>query len=70
MGKHTNIGDLLHEYDRTQSEFATLVGSRSHASEYLSGKRSVPLSVRIMLHKQWNFNASKLLDLERRCTDA
>ena len=51
----------------TQSDLATLIGSRSRASEILSRKRSLTLEMVRKLHHEWGIPAESLLrayDLE------
>jgi HTH-type transcriptional regulator/antitoxin HigA len=51
----------------TQSDLATLIGSRSRASEILSRKRSLTLDMVRKLHGEWGIPAESLLrtyDLE------
>ncbi len=45
----------------TQSDLASLLGSRSRASEVLSGRRGLTPSMMAKLHRQWGVPAESLL---------
>jgi len=46
---------------RTQADLATLLGSRSRASEILNRKRALTLEMIHKLHEQWNIPAELLI---------
>jgi len=50
---------LLRHY--TQSDLATLLGSRSRASELLNRRRSLTIKQARKLHREWNIPAESLL---------
>ena len=45
----------------TQSDLAELIGSRSRASEILSGTRDIPKSAMWLLHTKWRIPAESLI---------
>ena len=59
----TDLRQILEETGHTQSDLARLVGSRSRASEYLNGKRSVPIGDRINIMNQWGVSAEAVIML-------
>jgi HTH-type transcriptional regulator/antitoxin HigA len=46
---------------RTQSDLAALLGSRSRASEILSGKRDLTLDQIRKLHREWHIPVASLI---------
>jgi HTH-type transcriptional regulator/antitoxin HigA len=57
----------MEQQEYTQSDLATLIGSRSRASEILSRRRSLTLEMVRKLHGKWGIPAESLLrayDLE------
>jgi len=59
----TSLKALVEASGHTQSDLARLIGSRSRASEYLSGKRAVPLGDRRLLMSQWGISADEVVML-------
>jgi hypothetical protein len=54
----------MEQNDRTQTDLARLLGSRSRASEILSGRRALTLEQIRTLAKEWRIPASALLEIE------
>ena len=52
------------EMDHTQAELATLLGSRSRASEILSGKRELTVEMIRKISAAWRIPASLLVGVE------
>jgi HTH-type transcriptional regulator/antitoxin HigA len=52
---------MMEQNDRSQSDLAELLGSRSRASEILSGKRELTLDQIRKLHREWHIPASALV---------
>lgn len=51
----------MEEGRHTQADLARLLGSRSHASEVLAGKRPLSIAMMRRLHKEWGIPAESLL---------
>lgn len=49
------------EMGHTQAELSEILGSRSHASEVLSGKRGLTTDAVYRIHKAWRIPAEMLL---------
>ena len=62
----TSLRKILETTGHTQADLARLVGSRSRASEYLSGRRAVPLGDRRLLMSQWGVSAEAVVMLPLR----
>jgi HTH-type transcriptional regulator/antitoxin HigA len=54
----------MEQNDRTQTDLARLLGSRSRASEILSGRRALTLEQIRTLAKEWRIPAAALLEIE------
>lgn len=52
---------VIAESGRTQADLAHLLGSRSRASEILSGKRELTLDQIRKLHREWHIPAAALI---------
>jgi len=59
----TDLRSMMEILGKTQSDLARLVGSRSRASEYLSGKRCVPIGDRRLMVDQWGASAEYVIML-------
>jgi HTH-type transcriptional regulator/antitoxin HigA len=66
----TDLKSVLEATRHTQSDLARLVGSRSRASEYLNGKRAVPLGDRRLLMSQWGVSAETVVMLPLKALSA
>ena len=53
---------MMEQGDRTQSDLAKLVGSRSRASEILSGKRAMSKAHIRRISSMWHIPAEALMD--------
>jgi HTH-type transcriptional regulator/antitoxin HigA len=53
------------EMGRTQAELASLLGSRSRASEVLSGKRALTVDMIRTIGKAWTIPAELLIGVEK-----
>ncbi|HEY2356268.1 MAG TPA: helix-turn-helix domain-containing protein [Phenylobacterium sp.] len=51
----------MEQNDRTQTDLAALLGSRSRASEILSGKREITLAQIRILAREWHIPAGALV---------
>lgn len=54
----------MEQNDRTQTDLARLLGSRSRACEILSGRRALTLEQIRTLAKEWRIPAAALLEIE------
>ena len=52
---------MMEQSDRTQADLARLLGSRSRASEILSGKRGLSLDQIRLLAREWKIPAAALI---------
>ena len=58
IGRHVNSSGRWYY---TQADLATLLGSRSRASEILAGRRGLTMAQIRRLHKAWNIPAEALI---------
>lgn len=58
-----SLNDILQQTGHSQADLARLVGSSSRASEYLSGKRTVPIGDRRLIMSQWGVSAEDVIRL-------
>ena len=54
----------MEQNNRTQTDLARLLGSRSRASEILSGRRALTLEQIRTLAKEWHIPAAALLEIK------
>lgn len=52
---------MMEQNDRSQTDLANLLGSRSRASEILSGKRELSLDQIRLLAREWHIPAASLI---------
>jgi HTH-type transcriptional regulator / antitoxin HigA len=67
-GPHAAIHARMEASGYTQADLARLLGSRSRASEILSGKRAPTLAQAWRLHYEWHIPAESLLQPARSKT--